>query len=113
MDVRYWKTANGTCPVEDWLQELSHDHLKTALSLISRLQHFGVASMGRHSKRLTGAGSGLFELKDRPSGIRIYYCRTKSNSICLLLAAGTKESQSKDIFKAQLRRQQIDKGELE
>ncbi len=112
MDIRFWKGVQGEVPVEIWLRSLSSDKLGTALSLLARLRHFGVESMGRHSKNLKGPGDGLFELKDKPSGLRVYYCHVKSKSMALILAAGSKGTQQYDIQMAQGRRKSILKGDL-
>ena len=112
MDIRFWKGAHGEFPVEDWLRTLPSEQLRTALSLLARLRHFGVESMGRHSKRLKGTGEGLLELKDKPSGLRIYYCHIQSKSVSLLLAAGSKETQGRDILTAQQRRKYVFKGDF-
>lgn len=46
-----------------------------------------------HSKAL---GKGLFELRERRFGYRIYYC-FRSESVIILLAAGDKRTQERDI----------------
>ncbi|MCL5260193.1 MAG: type II toxin-antitoxin system RelE/ParE family toxin [Gammaproteobacteria bacterium] len=51
-----------------------------------------------HSKSL---GEGLFELRERRFGVRIYYAFFKNQTI-ILLHAGNKSSQSKDIKKAKV-----------
>lgn len=46
-----------------------------------------------HSKSL---GKGLFELRERRYGYRVYYC-FYGKAIVILLAAGDKKSQNNDI----------------
>jgi putative addiction module killer protein len=49
-----------------------------------------------HSKSL---GGGLFELRERRFGLRLYYCFFKGKAI-LILGAGDKSTQKADIKKA-------------
>ena len=46
-----------------------------------------------HSRAL---GKGLFELRERQFGYRVYYC-FKGNQLIILLTAGDKKTQEKDI----------------
>ena len=56
-------------------------------------------------------GQGLFELRDRSRGLRIYYC-IYGQTIAVLLLGGNKSSQESDIQKARLRRQKLKDGKV-
>ncbi len=56
-----------------------------------------------HSRSL---GKGLFELRERRFGYRLYYC-FKGNKLIILLVAGDKKSQDKDIKTAYKRMERI------
>lgn len=60
---------------------------------IHMLQETGAHSKLPHSKALS---KGLFELRERKYGYRIYYCFLKNHGI-VMLAAGNKKSQEEDI----------------
>ena len=72
--------------VEAWLEGLDQQRLK-AVAQELRLPH---------SRSL---GQGLFELREKHYGLRLYYVFRKNKSVCLL-HAGNKDSQIKDILKA-------------
>ncbi len=79
--------------VEDWLDNLSHDQLKAIAKEIRLLELCGNQLKLPHSRSL---GAGLFELRDRRFGIRLYYC-FQTNGEILILHGGGKTSQDKDI----------------
>lgn len=79
--------------VEDWLDNLSHDQLKAIAKEIRLLELCGNQLKLPHSRSL---GAGLFELRDRRFGIRLYYC-FQTNGETLILHGGGKTSQDKDI----------------
>ena len=56
-------------------------------------------------------GEGLFELRDRARGLRLYYC-FYGHTIAMLLLGGDKLSQDADIKKARARRNKLKNGEV-
>ncbi|MFI5332966.1 MAG: type II toxin-antitoxin system RelE/ParE family toxin [Candidatus Babeliales bacterium] len=92
-EIRYWTTQAGRSPVEKWLDDLTEEQLELVFEEINLLKKAGNNLKLPHSKPL---GGGLFELRERRYGFRIYY-HFKGNSIIILLAAGDKKSQDRDI----------------
>jgi len=82
--------------VENWLDALQKDQLKSISKEIVLLECCGNKLRLPHSRSLCG---GLFELRDRRFGIRIYYCFHEKEEI-LILHGGSKKGQEKDIEKA-------------
>ncbi|MGE0009461.1 MAG: type II toxin-antitoxin system RelE/ParE family toxin [Candidatus Babeliales bacterium] len=97
--IRYWTIGETRGPVAKWLDKLPKDHLKSVAKEISILEETGNNLKLPHSKALS---KGLFELRERQYGYRIYYC-FKGEMIIILLAAGDKKSQEKDIKTARER----------
>lgn len=79
--------------VESWLSSLSKPQLKSVAKELRLLELMGNGLRLPHSKSL---GQGLCELRERKFGYRIYYCFNK-DQVVLLLHAGDKSSQKKDI----------------
>ena len=79
--------------VESWLDSLSKPQLKSIAKELRLIELCGNKLKLPHSKSL---GCGLFELRERRFGLRIYYC-FKQNRVVLLLNAGNKGSQKNDI----------------
>ena len=92
-DVQYWHQNEKDSPVEAWLDGLDKVQLKSVAKEIVLLSKCGNRLRLPHSKSL---GEGLFELRERSFGLRIYYMFWKEQ-IILLLHAGGKKSQQKDI----------------
>lgn len=82
--------------VEEWLDKLTKQQLKSLAKEIRLLELCGNQLKLPHSRSL---GSGLFELRERQHGLRVYYCFNKKEVI-VLLHAGDKKTQKKDIKKA-------------
>jgi putative addiction module killer protein len=83
----------GKRSVERWLDSLdkvAFDAVSKELKLLARV---GNELKMPHSRPL---GAGLFELRERKLGYRLYYC-FHGKQIILLLAAGDKQSQENDI----------------
>lgn len=80
-------------PVERWLDQLDEDKLKSISKELELLELCGNQLKLPHSKAL---GKGLFELRERRFGCRVYYC-FEGEYIIILLAAGDKKSQENDI----------------
>ncbi|HIT55447.1 TPA: type II toxin-antitoxin system RelE/ParE family toxin [Candidatus Galligastranaerophilus intestinigallinarum] len=91
--LKYFVLENGKCPFLIWLNEL--DKI-TRARIDSRLTRLACGNYGEY-KQLDG---NISELKLKfGSGYRIYYTE-KNNTIIILLCAGDKKTQSKDIKKA-------------
>lgn len=91
--IEYWNDRRGKNPIEKWLDKLTSEQLKSVAKEIRMLELLGNKLKLPHSKSL---GKGLFELRERRFGYRVYYC-FEQESIVILLAAGDKKSQEKDI----------------
>ena len=79
--------------VKEWLDNLTHEQLKSVSKELLLLEKCGNTLRLPHSKAL---GKGLFELRERSFGYRIYYGFLPNFTI-ILLHAGGKTSQNKDI----------------
>lgn len=97
--IEYWDTKRGRNPIEKWLDKLTNEQLKSVAKELSILEESGNELKLPHSKAL---GKGLFELRERRYGYRIYYGFVGEDMI-ILLAAGDKKSQDKDILVARKR----------
>lgn len=82
--------------VEMWLDSLDELQFKFVAKEIRLLEWCGRALKLPHSRAL---GEGLFELRERRFGLRIYYCFAPE-ALIVLLFAGDKSNQAKDIMKA-------------
>lgn len=89
--VDYWGDDKNS--VEDWFQELEQEHLRSVTKEISMLEEVGNELRMPHSKAL---GEGVFELRERRYGYRIYY-GFHGKQIIIVLTAGDKKSQDRDI----------------
>tara|TARA_R110002167_G_scaffold355156_1_gene569403 strand:- start:4194 stop:4511 length:318 start_codon:yes stop_codon:yes gene_type:complete len=79
--------------VESWLDSLSKQQLKSIAKELRLLELCGNDLRLPHSKSL---GQGLFELRERKFGYRIYY-GFEQGRVIILLNAGDKSSQNRDI----------------
>jgi putative addiction module killer protein len=79
--------------VESWLDALDHAQYKSVSKELRLIELWGNNLGLPHSKSL---GKGLFELRERRFGLRMYYCFYERKAI-LLLHAGNKSRQKKDI----------------
>ena len=91
--IRYWANESGKSPIEKWLDKLTKEQLNAVAEELSKLEELGNELKLPHSRAL---GKGLFELRERQFGYRVYYC-FKGNYLIILLTAGDKKSQEKDI----------------
>lgn len=82
--------------VEDFLDTLTKEQLKSLSKEMRLLEHCGNKLRLPHSKPLSG---GLFELRERRFGVRLYYCFQDRQTI-LMLHGGDKSNQDRDIEKA-------------
>ena len=79
--------------VEAWLDKLSKQQLKSVAKELRLVELVGNQLKLPHSCSL---GAGLFELRERQHGYRVYYTFDQGQLI-VLLHAGDKKSQAKDI----------------
>lgn len=79
--------------VDDWINRLTKQQLKCVAKELRLLELCGHKLRLPQSKSL---GAGLFELRERKFGYRIYYTFNKG-MIIVLLQAGDKSSQKRDI----------------
>lgn len=97
--VQYWCDVKGKSTVESWLDNLSKEELKSVAKEIKLLECCGHNLRLPHSRALQ---NGLFELRERTYGYRIYYTFLSCRKI-VLLHAGRKSRQTKDIATARKR----------
>lgn len=92
-EIYVYELDNGKVPFVDWFRQLDRIHraiIRIRLTRV-RLGNFGDCESLK---------DGVFELKiDKGPGYRIYFGKV-GNTIVLLLNAGDKSKQSKDIKKA-------------
>lgn len=90
-DVRYWDGPGSK--VEKWMDKLPPEKLKGAAKALIALSKCGNTLKLPQSKSL---GDGLFELRERKYGLRLYYM-FRGNKVVILLQGGDKSTQEKDI----------------
>ena len=91
--ILYWNDSANVSQVEKWLDKLSNEQLKSIAKEMYLLSECGNSLKLPHSKSM---GKGLFELRDRTYGFRIYYAFLGNRKI-VMLQAGNKVSQVKDV----------------
>jgi len=89
----YSESTKGDSSIQGWLDERNAQQLKSIAKEIKLLERCGNILRLPHSKPL---GDGLFELRERTYGYRVYYTFLKKQTI-VLLHAGNKSTQQKDI----------------
>ena len=90
--IQYWH-ENEQFYIEQWLDERTPQQFKSIAKEIKLLERCGNMLRLPHSKAL---GEGLFELRERTYGYRIYYTFLPNHNI-IILQAGSKHSQKNDI----------------
>ena len=101
--IDYWSSGTGKSHVEKWIDKLTPEQLKSVAKELSMLRRAGTDLKLPHSRAL---GKGLFELRERKFGYRVYY-GFKGQRMIILLAAGDKKSQENDIKVARRRLLQL------
>jgi putative addiction module killer protein len=86
-DIQYWDRD------EEWLEKRTPQQIKAIAKEIKLLERAGNMLRLPHSKSL---GLGLFELRERAYGYRIYYTFLPGRNI-VLLQMGDKSTQQQDI----------------
>jgi len=94
IEIREYLTETGQSPFADWLLGLKEP--QTRARVLARLNRIRLGNLG-DSKPI---GQGIHELRlSFGPGYRIYFAR-EAGSVVLLLCAGTKRTQRKDIERA-------------
>lgn len=101
--IEYWVNENGNSPIEKWVKKLTEQQSEVIAKQLRFLEYLGNELRLPHSRSLK---KGLFELRERKFGYRIYYC-FKGDKLIILLAAGDKKSQKKDIENAYKRLEEL------
>lgn len=94
--VEYWAPGKGKSSIEKWLDKLTKEQFKSLAKELAMLEQAGNELKLPHSKAL---GKGLFELRERRFGLRVYY-GFFDDLVIVLLTAGNKKSQENDIVVA-------------
>jgi len=102
--VEYWAPGKGKSPIEKWLDKLTKEELRSLAKEIMMLEQIGNELKLPHSKAL---GKGLFEIRERRFGLRMYY-GFRGELVVVVLAAGDKKSQEKDIAISRKRLSEIE-----
>lgn len=93
--LRLYETRAGNSPFDDWLDDLE---IQTRYRIETRLRRVSLGNFGDH--RLLSENVSEFKLDFGP-GYRVYFSLVEANKILILLA-GTKRTQKRDIEKAKL-----------
>ncbi len=94
IEIREFLTDEGRNPFRTWMKSLKDKEIKARVR--TRLTRVALGNLG-DSKSLS---SGLYEIRFTiGAGYRIYYCMD-GEAIVILLCAGDKSSQTKDIERA-------------
>lgn len=93
--------------IEKWLTKLPKQKYLSLARDLELLALSGNVLLMPHSKNL---GAGLHELRERNFGLRVYYTFVE-NQLILLVAAGDKSSQQRDIKQAYKILKKIGRGE--
>jgi putative addiction module killer protein len=101
VQVKCWVSKSGKKPVKSWIERLDEYAFKKVDKMIGLLRELGPSISMPHSRYL---GDYLYELRDRSKGpgLRIYYT-WEDDVLVILLAAGDKSSQVRDIENARKR----------
>lgn len=90
--IKYHTQFGSSLSLENWFESRNHVQIKSIAKEMALLERCGNTLRLPHSKAL---GKGLFELRERTYGYRLYYAFSRGNII--LLNAGDKRTQEKDI----------------
>ena len=92
--VLHYLTASGACPYREWFDSVTDGTTRAAA--LARINRVRAGTLGDWKI----LGEGVFELRiDHGPGYRIYFGRDGS-SVVILLTAGEKKSQKRDIKNA-------------
>lgn len=96
-EVDYYRTSNGNCPVEEFLDSLPNKLLAKNMRAIELLEENGTSLPYPHAKKIEGKTyKGLWELRVKQSTnhTRIFYFYFPSGNRAILLSGYKKESNS-------------------
>jgi putative addiction module killer protein len=94
MELRYYQSSAGEQPFAEWLQTLNDRQARTRIE--ARLARVAVGNFGD----VEPVGEGVMEMRiDWGPGYRVYFARV-GQVVVLLLCAGDKRTQQKDIKRA-------------
>ena len=104
--VFFWVSDSGKKPVAEWMKNLPVVDKKYLGGLLRDLSYDGPNSRPNCFKHLEGA---LWEIRDlrKGAGYRIYF-GFDGETICIVVNAGKKTSQTRDISLAKKRLKQIE-----
>ena len=104
-NVEFWEDKRGKRPVEEWFKDLPKIDKKEVAKLFGLLETFGYELGMPHAKNL---GGGLYELRTRSkgAGFRVYYA-FQDEKLIILLIAGDKSTQQRDIQKARTLKEEL------
>ncbi len=88
--IQVYQKDNGDCPFISWIESLD---ATIRHRIKSRLARIAIGNLGEY--KILGDGINELKFKFGP-GYRVYYCEL-DDVIVLLLCAGDKKTQSKDI----------------
>jgi putative addiction module killer protein len=93
-EIRQYQSVGGHIPFAEWLTALRDSHAKQAIA--ARIVRIQAGNRGDWKP----VGAGVFELRiDTGPGYRVY-CGQDGETLILILCAGDKRTQSKDILRA-------------
>jgi putative addiction module killer protein len=101
--IRYWANESGKSPIEKWIHKLTEEQAMLVTKQLRMLEELGNELQLPHSRSL---GKGLFELRERRFGYRLYYC-FQEDKLIILLVTGDKTSQDRDIKTAYKRLEEL------
>jgi len=94
LDLRYYQSSTGQCPFVEWLGRLGDQAARAKVQ--ARLARVAAGNLGDFKS----VGGGVLEMRiDWGPGYRIYFSRDRE-VVVLLLCAGDKRTQHKDIQRA-------------
>jgi len=94
MDIRKYRLENGDAPFDSWLNSLRD--IRAKARILIRLKRIEMGNFGDAKS----VGEGVNELRiSEGQGYRVYYAQ-RGKELVILLCAGNKSSQQKDIKSA-------------
>uniref|UniRef100_UPI003083FE32 type II toxin-antitoxin system RelE/ParE family toxin n=1 Tax=Petrachloros mirabilis TaxID=2918835 RepID=UPI003083FE32 len=94
IEVEVYETIDGKAPFSNWIMKLKN--VQASARILLRLDRAKQGNLGDHKF----ISDGMFELRvDTGAGYRVYFGRISDNQI-VVLWAGDKSTQARDIEKA-------------
>ena len=94
-ELVFFETKTGKVPLQRWLKKLRDD--KASMRIQKRLRNMERGLYGDHK----ALQQGIYELRiDEGPGYRVYFAERQNARVVLLLTAGSKRTQKRDIQKA-------------